>query len=105
MVVKPSRVQRKRTKGWRCPVGTVIVTRPGRFGNPFPVTPKRTPAEAVAAYRLWLDGKVSVVNQERPTLQTIRLLLRGHDLACWCAPGAPCHADVLLELANSEVQP
>lgn len=25
--------------------------------------------------------------------------LRGRDLACWCGDG-PCHADVLLELAN-----
>jgi hypothetical protein len=28
--------------------------------------------------------------------------LRGKNLACWCKPGEPCHADVLLELANSE---
>lgn len=27
--------------------------------------------------------------------------LIGRDLGCWCKPGAPCHADVLLELANS----
>ena len=26
--------------------------------------------------------------------------LRGKDLACWCKEGEPCHADVLLELAN-----
>lgn len=26
--------------------------------------------------------------------------LRGRNLACWCALDAPCHADVLLELAN-----
>jgi hypothetical protein len=26
--------------------------------------------------------------------------LRGKDLACWCAVGEPCHADVLLEIAN-----
>lgn len=26
--------------------------------------------------------------------------LRGHDLGCRCAQGTPCHADVLLELAN-----
>lgn len=31
--------------------------------------------------------------------------LRGHDLACWCKPGAPCHADVLLELANRPLGP
>lgn len=27
--------------------------------------------------------------------------LRGKDLACWCPLDAPCHADVLLELANA----
>lgn len=26
--------------------------------------------------------------------------LRGRDLACWCPLDQPCHADVLLELAN-----
>lgn len=26
--------------------------------------------------------------------------LRGKDLMCWCAIDKPCHADVLLELAN-----
>jgi len=26
--------------------------------------------------------------------------LRGKNLACWCALDQPCHADVLLELAN-----
>jgi hypothetical protein len=26
--------------------------------------------------------------------------LRGKDLACWCPPDQPCHADVLLEIAN-----
>lgn len=28
--------------------------------------------------------------------------LRGHNLACHCPLDAPCHADVLLELANRE---
>ena len=27
--------------------------------------------------------------------------LRGKNLACWCPLDQPCHADVLLELANS----
>ncbi|WP_269062108.1 DUF4326 domain-containing protein [Salipiger marinus] len=27
--------------------------------------------------------------------------LRGRDLACWC-PDGPCHADVLLKIANEE---
>jgi hypothetical protein len=28
--------------------------------------------------------------------------LRGKDLACWCPLDQPCHADVLLELANQD---
>lgn len=31
--------------------------------------------------------------------------LRGRDLACWCPLDAPCHADVLLELANAAPSP
>lgn len=34
---------------------------------------------------------------ERPELTP----LRDHDLACWCPVGTPCHAEVLLELANA----
>jgi hypothetical protein len=30
----------------------------------------------------------------------VKAELRGHDLACWCPLDQPCHADVLLELAN-----
>lgn len=30
--------------------------------------------------------------------------LRGRDLVCWCAP-LPCHADVLLDLANAAARP
>ena len=37
-----------------------------------------------------------------PTLAEIRRELSGRDLACWCPVDQPCHADVLLELANSE---
>lgn len=28
-------------------------------------------------------------------------LLRGKNLACWCPLDGPCHADVLLEVANA----
>lgn len=30
----------------------------------------------------------------------VRAELAGHDLACWCPLDQPCHADVLLEVAN-----
>jgi hypothetical protein len=37
-----------------------------------------------------------VIPEVRPDLAP----LRGRDLACWCPLDQPCHADVLLELAN-----
>ena len=30
----------------------------------------------------------------------LRACLRGKNLACWCPIGQPCHADVLVEMAN-----
>lgn len=38
------------------------------------------------------------------TPEMIRAELAGKNLACWCRPDQPCHADVLLELANAEVR-
>jgi hypothetical protein len=35
-----------------------------------------------------------------PTIDAVRAELRGKNLACFCALDQPCHADVLLELAN-----
>ena len=40
---------------------------------------------------------------EAPTREVISDALRGKNLACWCGPGEKCHADVLLELANTPV--
>ena len=35
-------------------------------------------------------------------IDSIKLELRGKNLACWCALDQPCHADVLLEIANED---
>ncbi|MFE6354340.1 DUF4326 domain-containing protein [Streptomyces rochei] len=52
-----------------------------------------TREQAVAMFRDWL---VLV-----PRLaEAARTELRGRDLMCWCPLDEPCHADVLLELAN-----
>lgn len=90
----PERIQRRRTKGWRMPEGAVYVGRPTRWGNMFGTTARDTitvgtAREAVACFR-------SVVTAEKWDLRA----LRGKSLACWCALDQPCHADVLLELAN-----
>lgn len=86
----PQRIQRQRTKGWRMPAGAVYVGRPGKFGNPLPL-----PFEQ-AMYRRWLVLGSDRANRVLASINE----LRGKDLACWCKPGAPCHADVLLELSN-----
>ncbi len=49
---------------------------------------------AVDMHRDWLLYS----DEGRKLLEDIAEL-RGEDLVCWCAP-LPCHADVLLELAN-----
>ena len=89
---KPIRVQLRRTKGWRMPPNTVSVARPGKWGNPYRVGPEQTAASAVEAFRVLHVGKLPVAE------------LRGKNLACFCPLDQPCHADVLLELANQPAQ-
>jgi hypothetical protein len=97
----PDRIQLSRAKGWRLPPGTVVVARPSIWGNPFRVGDFGIPdqAAAVQRYREWLAGRVA---GPKHLDLLIRLPeLRGKNLACWCKPGTPCHADVLMELANA----
>lgn len=97
----PERIQLSRRKGWRKPENTVVVARPSKWGNPWRVgtdaqveTPffheqmrdgeayvrqiEMTPALAVELYRQTVDPDLARVELDQP-----------------------CHADVLLELANS----
>jgi hypothetical protein len=100
----PRRIQRRRTRGWRMPENTVSVCRPGKFGNPFVVTEDRTQAEAITAFRIWLTVDSCHANMPDRKQRILDGLpeLRGKNLACYCKEGSPCHADVLLELANLE---
>lgn len=107
----PVRVQLSRAKGWRMPPDTVKVDRSTGWGNPFKrdVGGVKDNAEAVHLFRLMLAGYLPVARG--PDIEAMRAQrryvdaqlwrLRGKHLACWCRPGAPCHADVLLQLANS----
>lgn len=117
-MAKPVRIQLSRKAGWRLPPDAVNVARPGRWGNFYRVgapmcdaTIKRWVhrlrdfdnrghecADAAEAVRRF-GGVLAFDEAIWPTL---RAELRGKDLACWCALDQPCHADVLIELANME---
>jgi len=96
----PQRIQRKRIKGWKMPDNTVCVTRPGRWGNPFKIGDdmpglKDCPmdaTDAVHCFELFIPAFA---------IEAARKELRGKNLACFCALDQPCHADVLLKIANS----
>jgi len=99
----PRRLQLRRTKGWQKPPGAVVVSRPSRWGNPFPVDGDAVPDRetSVRLYREWAAT-------DPPALADVVARLGGRDLLCWCPPAGPCHGDVLLELANpapSEPEP
>lgn len=108
-MTQPVRIQLSRARGWRMPENTVSVARPGPLGNPFVVGKDGTREYCVELYRRLLAGYLcltagpSIEEQEATIVEVRKRLpgLRGKNLACWCRnDGKPCHADVLLELAN-----
>ena len=69
-----------------------------KWGNPYKVgSDHHTAREAVTFYRRDLIGGSLPF-----TIDDVRRELKGRDLVCWCKPGAPCHGDVLLAIANGE---
>lgn len=108
--MKPQRIQLSRRKGWRMPPNTVKVDRSTKWGNPFKVGEDGTAADCVDFYRVLLARGVFLTTKADPELQIKSRAvvesclgeLRGKNLACWCRKDKPCHADVLLELANRE---
>jgi len=94
------RLQHRR--GTSLPEGAPYVGRPSRWGNPY-VFDRSTlkegrvlvasRAEAVRRYEADL-----LADPER--VAEARRLLAGRDLACYCLLDGPCHADVLLRIAN-----
>lgn len=106
--MKPQRIQRKRTKGWRMPENTVYVGRPTQWGNPFYKHGDGLPmdnalAKALFAKQLRESGGFFAPGYTTPTtVEDIKKELSGKNLACFCSLDEPCHADVLLELANAK---
>ena len=105
---KPIRIQCRRIKGFnlqemskaRNGLPCVYVGRPSRWGNPHELSP----TERFDAYSRFVaveDYKEHL--EEHPELvESAKRELRGKNLACYCAEGDACHADVLLRLANED---
>lgn len=82
------------------PPNTINVDRRTKYGNPFKVgeptpagLPVATTEAAVWLFRQYAEGML--INDPHWLDD-----LRGKDVGCWCKPGACCHGDVLIELAN-----
>lgn len=104
----PKRIQRQRTRGWRMPEGAIYVGRPTEWGNPWKVgdhlivewplhTAERTARELVITLAL---SVALYAEAFAPNAAEAIAELGGRDLACWCRLDRPCHADVLLQMAN-----
>lgn len=122
----PRRIQLRRTAGWRKPEGSVLVSRPSRWGNPFQIrrvdcshsgmfcwtvaddtgitrehldSKARAAEVAVDLFRLHI-GPMGSHEYDAATMADLAKRLAGRDLCCWCPPEQACHADVLMDLAN-----
>lgn len=90
-------------------VGFVVRSACRRLGRPIPWTTmtsggQRHSGQGVAPIRLSRDEAIACYRADLEAIvaadPTYLAQLRGRDLACWCPLDQPCHADVLLELAN-----
>lgn len=84
------------------PENTVYVGRPTFWGNPNEVV-NGNYALAVALYRTLFSpfqNNPGVIDMCLYMRSRAVRDLRGKNLACWCPLDKPCHADVLLEIAN-----
>ena len=125
----PQRIQRQRTKDWRMPENTVYVGRPSEFGNPFAIGTwfgyvdgmlqtadyqKDETWRQCTSFQHAVDlySQMMLPYRHRPPHNSLDefflsncnyehiLSLKGKNLACWCPLNRPCHADILLEIAN-----
>lgn len=86
------------------PPNTVYVGRPTMWGNRWTIgTNSNFLGRAVQTQQECVDVYRALMWREGHHIAWVRENLRGKNLACWCALDQPCHADVLLEIANGEV--
>jgi hypothetical protein len=101
----------------------VNVARPGKWGNPFNWQEAREEygCAEVDAKKWAVDTYCQLCtlalgdNPNRETsifgFEELKIFIRenihtlkGKNLACWCKPGEPCHAELLLKLANDDAE-
>ncbi|RVQ01982.1 DUF4326 domain-containing protein [Sinorhizobium meliloti] len=118
-MIKPVRLQLSRRAGFNLQetstaingLEAVHVGRPGPWGNPFIVGKDGDATYCVDLYKALLAGflrdgadpDIAALERARRFVAENVDELRGKNLACWCKPGAPCHADVLIEVANRPI--
>lgn len=125
--MKPKRIQRQRGKGWKNPPNTVYVGRPTKWGNPFRLMGDMIYIDASHRRKILSPWVYFTLGDKEDVVQLFEHIvngttfvekevdcrywvdhfsnldlseLRGKNLSCWCPIGSPCHADILLELAN-----
>lgn len=127
--LRPVRIQRKRSKGWKMPENTVSVCRPTKWGNPFKLVGDMIYIDAshrgemldkwvyvcqgdiqkvIKLYKSLLSQSDNFQNEPNIEHWLYHFLnlnfseLKGKNLACFCHIDNPCHADVLLDIVNRE---
>jgi hypothetical protein len=119
-MTSPTRLRLSRAKGFDLTAHSrdtngleaVNVARPGPWGNPFIIGRDGDRSRCVQMHRHLMGGLIAIsanvttANQHAAYAYAEAHLpeLTGKNLACWCPlDGGPCHADILLELANMPV--
>ncbi len=103
----PHRVWRRRKKGWRMPPNTIYVGRGTKWGNPFRVGFDGHAQQCVKKFSQLTKGVINTRTAASISMQRAYPIkdieeLRGKNLSCFCKAGKPCHADILIRLANRE---
>ena len=91
----PVRVRLSRQAGFTLPANTVSVAAPTRWANPF-----RPAARTPTANQSAVEHFTAYLRRNQALVDLAVAELRGRNLACWCAPHLPCHADIWLALVN-----
>lgn len=102
-MIHPVRIQRSRQHKQESPNGLpiVYVGRPSKWGNPLKL-PWVSDEEAARKTLVLEHEKWLLRGDLKIKIEDIKKELKGKNLSCWCRLDEPCHADVLLKIANEE---